>query len=369
MRTFCIKSGVIISQDNCLDNLGLGRNKLTKVSEHLVFGYPLKDLLTMATHKPFEKLSTKQRHLLAVAIVDKCCPIDIYRPINSELLPPDKLLSLFPMIIEAGIRVASMYDNWLTVKAGMPRMEVRLDNFTELNLMSYIKNIFFVETHNLLFTDNLSTIQARKANMLDEEINFEIELKQQIKQYDAKRKNSTFSPKMGKFVLAILTKELKNTPTPITNDFRDIAYYIFNTTADKISRVKIGKAMVYVNSDTIARLRNLIVTYSKFTIAPEDTLARAYTAITVRHLDSKLDYFQSVVALFGIETEEVLVDLEPEYPIEYSIKQMPKIATHTKSTVIPPPKNPEVANSTNSLIKRILAKRAAAAASKGGTND
>ena len=315
----------------------------------------------MATHKPFEKLTTQQRHLLAVAIIDKCCPITIYRPINSELLPADKLLSLFPMIVEAGIRCASMWDNWKVVRKGMPRMEVRLDNFTELNLLSYIKNIFFVETHNLLFTENLNTISARKANRLDEEINFEIELKQQIKNYDASRKHNTFTPAMGKFVLAILTKELKNTPTPITNNFRDVAYYIFNTPAGKISRTKIGGEIVYVNSDTIARLRNLIVTYSKFTIAPEDTLARAYTAITVRHLDSKLDYFQSVVALFGIETEEVLVDLDPEYPIEYSVKKLPKVAVHTKATVIPPPKNPDVDKSTSPLIQRILAKRAAAA--------
>lgn len=354
MRQFCIISGVITQHDTLLDNLGLKKRKLTKHSKHMVFNYPLVDLLTMVAFKPIENLTTEQRHLLAVALLVKTGVVTVDYPILPTMLDPDKLLSVYPILIECLIRIACTSKYWDTLLPAQPRIHIRKENKDDINIIGFIKNVLYVQTNNLLLSPSLHSRRSKsELELIDSEISFEQELKRQLSTHSHKRHSNHYTVTMGKHVLKLLSRELGKTHLGILSpEYVDQALYILTTNPEKLS---VHRA----SYRDVERLRKLILTHVKISIAPEDTTNRAYTAIVIRHLDSKLDYFNTVAAMFGAITIDAPAKLDPAYPIEYTVKELTS-TPFDNATIIIPPKNPNVKNSKSKLIAAFRLKKARA---------
>jgi len=350
MKQFCIKSGIVIKHDTVLDNLGLDPIKLNTPSIHPVFSYPLVDIISMATSKPHQNLTTNQRHLLALAILDRTGVVSIQYPIMVEELEPEKLLKLFPMIVEIGVRIVLNYQYWEDSLDLRPRIELRADNKNDVNIFGYIKNILFQQSAELLLPRSTSRLTQKESRLLDEEIDFEVELKRKIAEHNSNTKTNNYTITMGKYVLKELSKEIFNTTGHhLKKDFQDLALYILATNPEKLSTHK-------ATYKQVKHLREMIVTHIPISIAPEDTLTRAYTAIVVKHLDDKLDYYSSVAAIFGAITEKVPAKLGSAYPLEYSVVEV-NASPFDSGVLSIPTKNKNLKNSSSSLVQRLLAKR------------
>lgn len=355
MRQICSKSGIVLQRDTILDNLGIKPKSLTKLSTHMIFSYDIVELLIMASFKRYESLTTTQRHLIAVALLDQTGMIKIKFPITTDILPPEKLLPIFPLITESCIRIACNRDYWKDMAHNRPKIEIRLDNWEDINIVGFIKKQIYMNTAILLLPRSSSRLVNAKESMLDDEIDFERMLKRKIVEQNANRKTSYYTTRMGKEILRELEKELKQTNksenkiVKMSSGYKELAMYILAADVDKISPNR-------ATYKDIKKLRDLIDEYVQVSIAPEHTMMRAYVAIVMSNLDKKLAYQLSVAVMFGQMTTTVQAKLNPALPLEYSTQELVK-DPFSAGTVNIPPKNSNLESSTNSLVHRIRAKR------------
>ncbi len=360
MKQFCRYSGITLQHDTILDNLGLTRNKLFLAGEHAVFNryYTIFDTVSMATFKPAARMTTDQRRLLFIAMLRHTGLVKVDWPVTQDVLSSDRILVLFPMMVDVAIRIASHFGEWQNLLPAMPRMNIRKDNFLDVDIPSYLAELHG-RTQILLLPANLKVTKKTASELLGDEIDLEWQLKQQILRHRSDKKKTAFNVNVGKYVLNELDKSLKLVGKSLTEDDKAKAIYIFSTAKEKI---KYGPT-------PIEGLRNLIVVHVSVGIAPSDTLLRSYTALTVAYLDNCLDYSNSITSLFGGITETVQAKLPSAYPTAYTVERAVTPAnpfTQPAGAAIVVPKNPALAETakTNPLLARILAKQNTV----GGTN-
>lgn len=367
MKQFCKYSGVILQNDNLLSGLNVSTKKQISASTHMVFHpqYKIQDILQMASSKPFEQLTEVQRHLLAVAMLKHTGLVKIKTPITVELMPAETTLKIFGLLVEACIRIASNYKLWNDLLYKHPTMEVRADNLDDIDLKQFIKAQIFQGTTVLLLSNSSHSLRAKtNSEKLDDEIEFEYQLKQQLLNHRSNRDKYSFEPHMGKYVINEWDTVLKSEQgTRLDSTTRDRAHYLFHTVPEKVVP---SKATV----TQIRAIREGIVDTVTLSIAPEDTVTRTYVSLTVGYLDSILDYLTHVNNIFGGITKQVPARLGEAFPIQYTVNEIAKPDPFKTIEAMPAPINSELTKSTNPLVQKILAKRAAELLAAGGdTNE
>jgi hypothetical protein len=290
MKVFCRYTGTILQHDTCLNNLGIKGHKLYKPAEHQVFSYDIWDLAKMASFKPVVELTPKQRYLLVVAMIKATGKVSIKFPITEELLPEGKVLKVYPILLQAILRIAVNGKEWAEISPLIPRMEIRQDNYRNLNLVAFIQDVIGAKTEFLSYANPKRAIKKADENSEDwDAVEKERALQQAIAGKPA-TKEFTFTINMAKFTLKLLSEELQD------------------AIGRGLSKAEMEKAIAYfvkspenVNaaSQSVEKLEFLIEEYVSPSIIPGDFHARTYVELTLERLRRVKKHLNSINFLFG----------------------------------------------------------------------
>lgn len=368
MKQICKYTGITLAHDNCLDSLGVTYRQSMTVGQHLVFSYPLSAVLRMAAHKPIPTLSTRQRHLLFVALLKHTGLVTFKFPLIAEHLDDQLVQNLFPALLNSALHIALNRDYWNDMLPEIARIEVRQDNATDISWKYFINEILATETTVLAarsqHVNSTPSLRARKKrNLLEDEILLERELKEQLTKHRESLKNYIYTANIGKKVLDILVKELYEVGAPLSASTFDLYTHILTRKPDQIkASVRALEALRTQIVEVIGGAVTADGTAKYVSIAPEDAYTRSNVAITVGYLDKIISDWNSVTTLFGAITSRDTTTLPAAFPSNYEIITVTANRFQVSTPVLPmAPKNPNTSTSTNPAILAILAKRAAAA--------
>src|SRR5690606_35369076 len=153
--------------------------KLSRLGYHPIFDYSLRDIAALATFKPAEKLSTKQRHLLFCAMLHKFGTVGIKYPIMPRdaqgigVLGATECLLLWPAMQEILVRICTHSQEWRELVPLLPRFEIRADNWQNGGLPEYIRNVLLPNTTILTLGHAESRKAALRAELFEDEISLE----------------------------------------------------------------------------------------------------------------------------------------------------------------------------------------------------
>jgi hypothetical protein len=358
MKQFCKYSGLVLQQSTYLNNLGLPHSKLLRPGEELVFRYTIFDILHMATHKPPEKMAAVQRYLLAVAMLHATGTVKIKFPFSRAYLTDSIVGTIYPILIESCIRIASNRQRWMNLLESdrLPTIENRADNWNQINWPAYCKEILLPNTALLLFK-KLVTAKEETQNKLNDEIELERELRKTLTEHRQQRGKFTFTPAMGKAVLRELNITLAREDRPtLSSEYMSKCMQCFSS---KEEQQKVGAHFV-------EQLRELIYLHVKVSYDSEDSILRTQVSLTLGFLDNLLDYFNSLAALFGGITVNKPAKLPDTSPAQYTVRTVVQQMPFPEHTLTMPAVNSNLEKSTNPMVQKLLAKKAAELAAQKG---
>jgi len=356
MKTLCQISGTTISASNTFTaQIKSAKLRTRTLARHPVFSYSLRELVILSAEKEPQQWTPEQRHLLFLALAHKTGTLVQEYPIlpGSCGLTEYKLLSALPAIILLCSRIVLNREGWKDLQEleALPSIVVRADQEAIDLPAFYSKTIApFTELLALGKAGTRVTETRDPDSILDRELFYERELKRALSMPTKSKSNiHKYSPTIGKHVLKVLCNEL-GTKVAI-HDLLPMDYY------QQYQALLISKPSDtgHIPEAVINRLWEHLNNTVKISVAPEDTIIRAYVSLTLQHVKECIEYKTDLNAMFGCTTTLVSAQLNPAIPANWRIRTLAQDPLSAGTLTLPA----VAPNTTNPLALRLRAERLA----------
>lgn len=357
MRTLCQISGTSITASNTFTTqLKSAKLRTRTLARHPIFSYSLRELVILASEKEPQAWTPEQRHLLFLALAHKTETLQQEYPIllGSCGLTEYKLLSALPALILLCSRIVLNREGWKDLQEleCLPSIVVRQEQGS-INLPDFYSKTLAPYTELLALGKAVTRVTTTRDpdSILDRELYYERELKRALN-LPTKQKSTIhqYTPTIGKHVLKVLCNELGSKAA--IHDLLPMDYYphyqflLVNKPSDT------GNVPEHILNRLWTHLNDTV----KISIAPEDTIIRAYVSLTLQHLKECIEYKTDLSAMFGGTTTLVAAQLNPAIPAKWQIRTLAPDPLSASTLTLPP----VAPNTTNPLALKLRAQREAA---------
>ncbi len=305
IASFCKYSGVVLQTTNQFNNFGKLHSDTIVPSVHPVLHFGLQKLITYACHKPAEKLSATERHILAVAMLRHTGAIKILFPITDKTLKASTTISIFDELVQFSIMLNNRWPLWEQLLPKIPHIAITKENYDTVNLATWLVEILVPAMKQLTSSVNgfIHGVTIGPNVDLDGPADFESQLKQDLDHWNARKKRTRYHVNIGHWAIDKLEKALG----PIDLKVKQELKFYLNSPPEKIRRIK-----------RLIEIRELFKT-----VLPLDESNRLNTLLILRNLDAKIEYHNDIAVMFGGVQTKTKADLPDELGISYDIIGIP----------------------------------------------
>lgn len=318
IKTFCKYSGAIVASTNQFNNFSkVNRNhgKQLVATTHPIMELGIKPLLELGTDKPLSRYTATERHILFVALARYTNTLDIRFPITTATLSPRKCEELLPELLEACLNISLNLPLWeMEVVKALPVTRITESNRNTVDLETWLRVLILPATKELSYAvcSPAGVNLARPTNIgLQLKTPTELELEQALK---ADLNNWKDSNKRNAYTrdLAVwaCNKYQNGTGTILDKATRTRISFLLNSPIEKVKDVRELEQLKRQLAPVLPREDG------------NNNHDRTNTILILRHLDSRIEYFDTLSSILGGSIDEIDSELPEDIGISYTIKQV-----------------------------------------------
>ena len=354
IKIFCKYSGAYLSATNQFANFSKvnsnnGHNLVASI--HPIMHLTGNQLIKLATSKSLSQYSATERHLLFVALAKYTNTIDISFPITDATISPRKCEELLPILLDAVLAIANNQHLWKEAILSLPTTRICEANHKHIDLDTWLNMLIVPAANTLQYSVDGKLASTRGLGIAEKtpsELDLEVALKEDLTNWKESNKRNKYTRDLAAWAC---NKWQQGSGHVLDSAKRTRIAFLLNAPIDKVK-----------DSRELEQLRVKLVS-----ILPRTNTGtnqdRTNTLLILRHIDSRLEYFESVVAMFGGDMEEVESDLPEDLGVSYTIKKatgtVKKATTFNTATVKRTAKQNDEAARHNPILAKLLAMKGA----------
>lgn len=305
-KVFCKYSGAILVTTSQFTNAKRYGGRLV-AAVHPVLDLSVGQLLSLAGSKDIHAFSNTERHILLVAMLKQIGLLDIRFPIMPACISPRKVTELLPAIERGLIAIKTSPSLWETVAEGIPKTRIGREG---IDLLAWTEMILLPTIDS--FKDQLRAysriakkITVAGAEDTPDEIDMIHALNKELSEWRRDRKRNSYKSDLGQWAIDHVEKQTGTLPA----DTRVAYKKLLNAPVERITQAP------------LVALRKILIGClpqgQGDKLNPEVT----NTMLVMRHIDSRLEYFEEIYAMLGGgELQDTKVELPNVEGVSYTIK-------------------------------------------------